>query len=157
MKSLASRKSFLSQVCVLVLLSQVVPGQGARNNWEAVQRTKPGSKLEIKTKAGQKLQGRLESVTADSLSLAVQKGQNIELRREEIARIRRKSTGQTIGAAALGGGLGLAGGYGIGYGVGEATKADGPTEYGGAILGAAAGAVAGALIGSRGQLIYEAP
>jgi hypothetical protein len=123
------------------------------------QRIKPGSKLTIKTKTGQKFGGKLMAVTADSITLSATKaaGKDVELKREEVAEIRRKSGARMAGYAALLGGLGFAGGYGIGYGVGEATDARFAIEYPMAVFGAAIGAVVGAIIGSRGEVIYKAP
>ncbi|MEP7273078.1 MAG: hypothetical protein ABI882_16385 [Acidobacteriota bacterium] len=153
------RLMLLSQLCLLALCTQIVRADDALNNWQAVQNLKPGTKLEVKPKTGRKVQGKVISVTADSVTITGSKntGQDIEFKRDEIAQIRRKSTGETLAATAIGSGLGLGAGYGIGYGIGEAAKARYPTEYGGAILGAAAGAVTGGFLASRGRVIYKAP
>lgn len=149
---------FLSLFFVLAFSAQTVLAQSNKNNWSEAQKIKPGSKLKIKTKTGQKFTGRMVAVTADSITLAAKTpGKDIELKREEIAEIRKKSVALTAGYAALLGGLGFVGGYGIGYGVGEATDAEFAIEYPIAVFGAAAGAIAGAIIGSKGQVIYKAP
>ena len=151
--------SSLSLLLMITLFSHAVLAQSSRSNWDVVQRLRPGSKLTIKTKMGQKLKGKMTGATADSVSLSAGKtpGTDVELRREDVAEVRRKSGAQTAGYAALLGGLGLAGGYGIGYGIGEATDSRVLTEYPGALIGAVAGAVAGAIIGSKGTVIYKVP
>lgn len=148
----------LSLLLILILFSQTAFAQSSKGNWDGAQKIKPGSKLKIKTKTGQKFSGKMMAVTADSITLSATKasGQDIKLKREEIAEIRRKSGARTAGYAALLGGLGLASGYGIGYGVGEATDAEFAIEYPIAVFGAAIGAAVGAIIGSRGEVIYKA-
>jgi hypothetical protein len=150
---------FLSLFLIHSLFSQTVLGQNVKNNWDEVMKIKPGSKLSIKTKTAQKFGGRVTTVTADSITLSTAKtpGRDVELKRQEIAEIRKKSGARTAGYAALLGGVGMAGGYGIGYGVGEAKNASFPPEYPTMAFGAAVGAVAGAIIGSRGEVIYKAP
>jgi hypothetical protein len=144
---------------ILSLFSQAVLAQNAKNDWGAAMKINPGSKLAIKTKSGRKFSGKLSAVTADSIALSTAKapGNDVELKREDIAEIRKKSGARTAGYAALLGGLGLAGGYGIGYGVGEATEAPFAIEYPVMAVGAAVGAVVGAIIGSRGEVVYKAP
>jgi hypothetical protein len=144
---------------ILPLFSQAVLAQGAKNNWDEVMKINSGSKLTLKTKTGKKFSGKLSGVTADSITLFITKapGNDVELKREEVAEIRKKSGARTASYAAMFGGLGLAGGYGIGYGVGEATEAPFAIEYPIMAVGAAVGAVVGAIIGSRGEVIYKAP
>jgi hypothetical protein len=156
---LSGRVIYLSLFLIFTLSARTVLAQGSRNNWNEVQKIKIGSKLTVKTKAGRKHNGKASAITAESIKLSLRKpsGTEIELKRDEIAEIRRKSCAQTAGYAALLGGLGFVGGYGIGYGVGEATEARFAVEYPFAIFGLAAGAVAGAIIGSRGQVIYKTP
>jgi len=142
----------------LLLFSQVVLAQDAKNDWGKAMKINPGSKLSIKTKSGRKFSGKLSAVTADSITLSTAKaaGGDVELKREDIAEIRKKSGARTIGYAALLGGVGLAGGYGIGYGIGEAKEANFAVEYQTMAFGAAVGAVVGAIIGSRGEVVYKA-
>ena len=149
----------LSLLLILILFSQTALAQSSKSDWDGAQKIKPGSKLKIKTKMGQKFSGKMMAVTADSITLSATKatGKDVELKREEIAEIRRKSGARTAGYAALLGGLGYAGGYGIGYGVGEATDAGFAIEYPTAVFGAAVGAVVGVIIGSRGEVLYKAP
>lgn len=137
--------------------AQTGSAQAGKNRWENLQRLKPGSKLSIKSKTGQKYRGKFVVVTDDAITLTEGGGRNVEVKREEIAEIRRKSGAMTAGYAAILGGLGFAAGYGVGYGIGEATRAGFAVEYPIAVMGAAAGAVVGAIIGRRGEVIYKAP
>jgi len=144
---------------ILPLFSQGVLAQDAKNHWGEAMKIQPGSKLTIKTKTGRKFSGKLSTVTADEITLSTAKapGRDVELKREEIAEIRKKSGPRTASYAALLGGLGMAGGYGIGYGAGEAAGAPFAIEYQTMAVGAAVGAVVGAIIGSRGEVVYKAP
>src|SRR5262245_40620106 len=155
------RKLFLSLSLFFIssLLSQSVLAQNVKNNWDEAMKLNPGSKLSIKTKTGQKFGGKVTSVTSDSITLSTSKtpGRDVELKRQEIAEIRKKSGARTAGYAALLGAAGMAGGYGIGYGIGDATDARFRPEYPTMAVGAAVGAVVGAIIGSRGEVIYKAP
>jgi hypothetical protein len=156
---LLDRFLLLSLFLILPLFSHTILAQNVKNNWDEVMKVNQGSKLSIKTKTGQKFGGKVTSVTADSIKLSTAKtpGMDVELKREEIAEIRKKSGARTMVYAALLGGVGLAGGYGIGYGVGEAKNARFRPEYPAAAFGAAVGAAVGAIIGSRGAVIYKAP
>jgi hypothetical protein len=144
---------------ILPLFSQAVLAQDAKNDWGEAMKISPGPKLAIKTKSGRKFSGKLSAVTADSITLSTAKapGNDVALKREDIAEIRKKSGARTAGYAALLGGVGLAGGFGIGYGVGESTEAPFAIEYPVMAVGAAVGAVVGAIIGSRGEVIYKTP
>lgn len=148
-----------SLLLLLTLCSQTALAQGAAGGWVEVQRIKVDSKLTVRTKTGQKVEGRVKAVTPDSITLSLSKGatKEIEIKRDEVAEIRRKSAARTATYAALFGGLGVAAGYGIGYGVGEAAHAGYATEYPGAVIGAAVGIAVGAILGSTGQVIYKAP
>lgn len=154
--------SLLSLCLIFTLLCQTTLAQSVRDSWDEARKTKPGSKLTIKTKTGQKHEGRVKEIAADSITLSSKSagksaGSDVELKREDIAEIRKKSGAQTAGYAAMLGGVGFAGGYGIGYGVGEAKDSRFRPEYPIAAVGAAAGAVVGAIISSKGRVIYKAP
>jgi hypothetical protein len=153
------RFSFLGLFLILTLLTPSILAQIVKDEWGPVREIKEGSKLVVKTKTGQKHQGNLKSITDDSLTLSDPKssGQDVILRRDEIAEIRKKSFGHIATMAALIGGLGLGGGYGIGYGIGEAKNSQFEPEYPTAAFGAGVGAVIGAIIGSRGQVVYKVP
>ncbi len=144
---------------ILLLFSQAVLAQNAKNDWGEAMKINPGSQLAIKTKSGWEFSGKLSAVTADSITLSTAKapGNDVAPKRADIAEIRKKSGARTAGYAALLGGVGMAGGFGIGYGVGEATEAPFAIEYPVMADGAAVGAIVGAIIGSRGEVVYKAP
>lgn len=150
----------LSLVCVILLLAvnQSTPAQNAKNDWSSVQNLKPGSKLVVKTKTGQKTTRKLKTVTADSLTLSDTgvSGQEVSIRREDVAEIRMKSGGYTAAAAGLLGGLGAAGGFGIGYAIGESKSSRFRPEYPTMAVGAAVGVVVGVIVGNRGHVVYKA-
>ncbi len=149
----------LSLFLIPFLLSRTTLAQSVKDNWDEVMKLKSGSKLSVKTKTGQKFGGKVTTVTDDSITISASKTsvRDVELKRQDIAEIRKKSGGRTAGYAAMIGGLGMAGGYGIGYGIGDATNARFRPEYPTMAVGAAVGAVVGAIIGSRGEVIYKAP
>ena len=155
----SSRFVFPSLVLILTLFSQTILAQSAKKSWDEVQKLKPGAMLMIKTKTGQKFKGRVATISADSITISPSKssGNDIEVKRETIAEIRKKSGARTSGYAAVLGSVGFAGGYGVGYGVGEAKNARFRPEYVTAAAGAAVGAVVGAIMGSRGEVIYKGP
>ena len=144
---------------VLTLCSQTNLAQGVTSGWSRVQIVQSGSKLMVRKKSGEKVQGRLKTIAPDSLTLSLSKdgSKEVEIKRDDVSEIRRKSAGHTALYAGLLGGLGFGAGYGIGYGTGEATNAEFPIEYPIAVIGAAAGATIGAIIGSKGDVIYKAP
>jgi hypothetical protein len=148
-----------SLLLTLTLFPETAFAQPGKGDWGHVQKLKPGSKLVVKTKTNQKVEGKATVITPDSITLSLPKvaGQEVELRRGEVAEVRKKSGARTAGYATLLGGVGAAGGYGIGYGVGAAKDARFRPEYPTAAVGAAVGVVVGVIIGSRGEVVYQAP
>ncbi len=144
----------------LVLFTPTIFAQSIPYDWDALQKLKPGTKLTIKTKTRQKLNGKFKAVTADVLTVADSKvaDKEVEIKRAEIAEIRRKSGKLVATYAAVFGGLGFAGGYGFGYFLAEAHHSRYHVEYGTALMGASIGAaLGGAFAGSRGEVIYKSP
>lgn len=156
---LQTRNRFLLLSLWLVLFTPTVFAQRITNNWDVLQRLKLGTKLAIKTKTDQKLNGKFKAVTADTLTVTDSKAANkeVEVKRAEIAEIRRKSGKLVASYAAVFGGLGFAGGYGGGYLLAEAHQSRYHLEYATAVMGAGIGAALGAFIGSRGEVIYKSP
>ena len=140
----------------LLVLAQPVIAQSDKRSWDRVQSLTTGSKLAIKLKSGENIGGKVVSVTADTITLTVKKKQ-LEVQRDAIKPIRKKSGSRTAAYAAGLAAAGLGAGYGIGYGIGEATSARFPTEIPTAIFGAAVGATVGTVLGSLGEVIYKAP
>ena len=141
----------------LFLVLSVCSGQTALNDWGAVERVKVDALMEVKTRAGVKVKGKLVSVTANSVSITDSSGKRTDMNKGEVAEARTKSRGRIAAFAAVFAGIGLLAGYVIGFGIGEAIKAEGPTEFPGAAVGGIGGAVGGALLGNKGKLIYKTP
>lgn len=92
-----ARKILFVTIFLLLAVSESTPAQNAKYDWSAVQNLKPGSKLMVKTKSDQKIQGNVRTVTADLLTLSDTgvPRQEASIRREDVSEIRKKSGGYT--------------------------------------------------------------
>lgn len=150
----------LAIAAFLLLISSLGSAQTDQKDWSNTQKLTVGTTLKVKLKDGEKLEGKMVSVTADSISLSINNRTPAtrELQKAEIAEVRRKSGVRT---AAFAGALAAGGfflGAAAGYGVGEVSDADGAIpDYVGALIGVGVGAACGALIGNRGVLVYKTP
>ncbi len=150
----------LTIAILFYLMSCLGFAQTDRRDWNNSQKLTVGTTLKVKLKGGEKLEGKLVSVTSDSISLSINNRTAItrELQKGEIAEVRRKSSVRTATFAGMLAAGGFFLGAAAGYGVGEVSDADGPIpDYVGALVGVGVGAICGALIGNRGVLIYKAP
>lgn len=160
MKILFPPIRILTITALFFLMSCIGFAQTDKNDWNNLQKLTSGTTLKIKLKSGEKLEGKLSAVTADSISLSLNNRTSAtrEFPKAEIAEVRRKSNTRT---AAFAGALAAGGfflGAAAGYGIGEVSDADGAIpDYVGALVGVGVGAVCGALIGNRGVLVYKAP
>jgi len=149
---------FLIGAALVAVLTTVSLAQSDKHDWNNVQKLSTGTTLKVKLKSGEKIEGRIVTISPDTISLSVNKGaaNQRQVRKEEISEIRRKSAARTATYCALLGVGGLFLGGAAGYGVGEISSADGPiSDYTGMVVGVAAGAVIGAILGSRGVLVYK--
>lgn len=156
------RKRSISALLVILLLSQLSFAKSNVHDWNNVRILDIGSTIVVKTKQGEKYEGKIELATVSSLSIAVTvprvMRQVIDLRVDEIKEVRTKlSRGAST---AIGAGIGL----GIGIGLGQI--ADSKDKYGedpglgkfvGGLLGVLWGAVGGMAIGFGSKKVYEAP
>ena len=131
--------------------------------WAAVIAQPPGTRLSVKMKTGETVQGEISSASGSRLILL--KGNSlIDLERAGIKKVYRVG-GRQVGKSTL---IGLGTGAGAGVAIGSVVAAtDGPTESGeghlpivvfgagGAIIGTATGLVTG-LFRRKKVLIYEA-
>jgi small nuclear ribonucleoprotein (snRNP)-like protein len=131
------------------------------NDWSRLNSITTGTKLSVKLKNGQAVNGELHSVTDATLSLMV-KGKSVDLKREEISgvyEIKKKSaTKSTLIGLGVGAGAGAVIGV-AGRGDNGFNKIDNAFTAGITVLGAAAGALTGYLLGRRAAkrtLIYQA-
>lgn len=152
----------VSALLVVLLLSQISPAKNNVNDWNNVRLLDIGATIVVKTKQGEKYEGKLELATVNSLSIAVTvprvMRQVIDLRKDEIKEVRTKLS---RGASTA---IGAAVGLGVGIGLGQI--ADSKDKYGedpglgkfvGGLLGVLWGAVGGAVIGFGSKKVYEAP
>lgn len=152
----------LSALLVVVCLSQISFAKNNVHDWNNVRIIDIGSTIVVKTKQGEKYEGKLEVATPTSLSIAVTvprvMRQVIDLRKDEVREVRTKlsrGASTAIGAA-----------IGLGVGIGLGQIADSKDKYGedpglgkfvGGLLGVLWGAVGGMAIGFGSKKIYEAP
>lgn len=159
---LRSRRLF-SAFLVLSLMSQLAVAKNNLGDWNNVRILEVGTKIVVKTKAGEKYEGDLKSAGADSLSVAVNVSQAmrqvIEIRRDEVKEVKTRLS--RIASTAVGAGVGLGVGLGLGALVDLKDKYGEDPGLGKAIFGSL-----GFLIGSAagrglpqflGRKVYEAP
>jgi hypothetical protein len=157
-----NRQRSVSVLLVVLLLSEINLAKSNVHDWNNVRILDIGSTIVVKTKQGEKYEGKLDLATVDSLSIVVKvprvMQQVISLRRDEIKEVRAKLS--RIAETGLGAGIGL------GVGVGLGAIADSKDKYGedpglgkfvGGLLGATLGAALGGGIGFGSRKIYEAP
>lgn len=155
-------KRSISALLVILLLSELSFAKSNVHDWNNVRILDIGSTIVVKTKQGEKYEGKIELATVSSLSIVVTvprvMRQVIDFRVDEIKEVRTKlSRGAST---AIGAGIGL----GIGIGLGQI--ADSKDKYGedpglgkfvGGLLGVLWGAVGGMAIGFGSKKVYEAP
>ena len=156
-------------MCVLTLVTVLghLPVASAQDSatdsdWAAVIAQQAGTRLSVKMKTGETVQGKISSVSSSALTLL--KGNSlVDLDRAGIKKVYRVG-GSQVGKSTL---VGLGVGTGAGVVIGSVVAAtDGPTESGeghlpivvfgagGAIIGTATGLVTG-LFRRKKVLIYE--
>jgi len=155
------RRSFAVLIAVC-MLSELAIAKTNINDWNNVRILEIGSTIVVKTKQGEKYEGKLDLATIDSLSIVVTlphgMRQVINLRRDEIKEVRSKLPRFVSGA--IGAGIGL----GVGIGLGQIADSKdklgedpGLGKFVGGLLGTLFGAVIGGRVGFGSKKIYEAP
>ena len=155
---------------IVLLLSAVVLSpmlafaQGAQttSDWGALKNLPNESKLEVKLKSGKTVDGKLGSVSDESLSV-ISKSGNVEIKREEVATIhqivKKSATSATLIGMGVGAGAGAAlGAIAASNDDNSLDKIDHAATAGLAVVGAGVGAITGYLIGKRATkrvLLYE--
>jgi hypothetical protein len=155
-------RQFATLVILLtsLLLSPVtLMAQANTSDWSRVSSVPAGSKLSVKLKNGNKVDGKLSSVSDTAVTLMV-KNTSTELKRDDIRTVHL--VGKSVKKGAL---IGLGVGAGTGALIGGVIDASsdtfplakGVTTAIGTILGAGLGALGGSLIGKgKRVLLYEA-
>ena len=144
---------------LLFALSSCAIAQPSRGTWTNVTQLASGTDVRVSV-SGIMWRGRLQSVTADSMTLNVGRGQEM-LPRAEVSRVEYRRAGHRGRHALIGLGIGAAGGLGIGAAVDSGNHTNFFPNFGKAALtplGAIVGTVAGAAIPAGGwREIYRAP
>lgn len=163
MRSRSRQFAILVLVTSLLLSTVTVTAQNQTNDWSRVTAMAAGSKLSVKLKNGKTLNGSLNSVTDNTLSLMV-KNSAVETKREEVATvhemIKKSATKATLIGTGVGAGAGAAAGAISDSNTDDGfEKLDAAATAGLTIVGAGVGALVGYLVGRSGNkrvLIYEA-
>jgi hypothetical protein len=157
------RTRFFALTAALIFAFAQAPASYARgadaaadSDWSSVRALTPGAEIAVRLKDGDRLTGRFDSATEQNITFT-HDGRKVSLTRESVRNVKlsrgkNRLKGALVGAA-VGGGLGTAGG---GYLV--ARGANVPALVGGSILGAGAGAALGAALGlgTNYETVYEA-
>jgi hypothetical protein len=126
--------------------------------WERVKLIEPGKSVHVKLNAGRTVKGRMESWTAEGLTVRQGKDKVVNLTKSEVARV-AMVTGMSRGRkAAYGGAIGGAIGAGVTAGICAASICDypGAVTAGGALwVGGLAAGIA-ALFPQHKEVIYTA-
>jgi hypothetical protein len=160
-----AKMSCLALAVCLLLSSVTAMAQESRpaavNNWSRLSSIASGSKLSVKLKNGQTVNGEFSKVTDATLSLTV-KSKSVELRREDVFSVYEVKKKSATKSTLIGLGVGAGAGLGIGL-AGRSNdgfdKIDNAVTAGLTVLGAGAGALTGYFLGKRGTkrtLIYQA-
>lgn len=119
------------------------------DDWDAVRRLKDGTRVLVTTRQGRGIDGRLITVSEDTLQLVVRWGRRQTLRRDDVHEVRlghRLGVGQHAGVGLLLGGV-------TGFLVGSAAACDPHVCGGEGGLAIAGGTVYGTLIGGIGGFV----
>jgi hypothetical protein len=131
-------------------------------DWSALNSVTSGSKLVVKLKNGDSVEGKLSGVSDTALSLSV-KNKPVEVKRDDVLSVYQIRKGSARKATLIG--LGAGAGAGAVIGVAGSSKHDSfdkidqAVTAGLTVIGAGVGAVTGYLIGrgsSKRVLIYQA-
>jgi len=158
------KRLMISIALVASLLFTSLPAMAqtsSTSDWSSLQRLARDSKVAVKLKTGQKVEGRFASVSDSSLTLVANSG-SVDLKREDIASIyeikRKSATKSTMIGLGLGAGAGAAlGAAAAASDNGDFDKLDQAVLGGVIVIGALAGTVTGYFLGRRSKkvLVYQ--
>jgi len=145
----------------VALLCGSIQAKTNLSDWSNVRKLSIGSKIVIATRMGERFGGELKYVDDDSLILLVRMSppvrQAVEIRREDVAEVRKPKS------RALSTALGLGIGLGVGIGIGSIVDARSTSQedpglgkliFG--LLGASSGTAVGSAFQLKGKKIYVA-
>ena len=159
-------RQFATLVVLLtsLLLSPVtLAAQTTTSDWSRLTSVSTGSKLSVKLRNGNKIDGTLSSVSDTAVTLMV-KNASREVKRDDISTVHQVNGKSATTATLIGLGVGAGAGAALGA-IADSTNDDGFENLDKAatavttILGAGVGALGGFLIGRSGKkrvLLYEA-
>ena len=159
-------RQFATLVILLtsLLLSPVtLAAQATANDWSRLSSVTTGSKLSVKLRNGNKIEGTLSSVSDTAVTLMV-KNASRELKRDDVRTVHQVNGKSATTATLIGLGLGAGAGAAVGAVVDRNNddgfeKLDSVGTAVTTVLGAGVGALGGFLIGRSGKkrvLLYEA-
>ena len=159
-------RQFATLVILLtsLLLSPVtLAAQATASDWSRLSSVPTGSKLSVKLRNGNKIDGTLSSVSDTALTLMV-KNASREVKRDDIRTVHTTNGNSAKKATLIGLGLGAGAGAAVGAAVDRNNddgfeKLDSVGTAVTTVLGAGVGTLGGFLIGRSGQkrvLLYEA-
>ncbi|HEX6045043.1 MAG TPA: hypothetical protein VFZ22_11180 [Pyrinomonadaceae bacterium] len=147
----------VTTIVVLLLSFLLSPlslaAQTAPTDWSRLNSVSSGTKLSVKLKDGNKVDGTLDSVSDSTLSLTVKNARK-EIKRDDVASVHEVSGKSAVPATLIGMGVGAGAGAALGV---AADSNDDPFEVrngvtaGVAVVGAGIGALTGFLIGRSGK------
>ena len=146
----------------VTLAAQELKGS-TTGDWSRLNAVTSGSKLTVKLKNGQTIEGKLTGVSDTSLALSV-KDKSVDLKRQDVLSVYQVTKKSAAKATLIG--LGVGAGAGAAVGAAGGDSSDGwvfiskkQAAAGLSVLGAGVGALTGYLIGRGGHkrvLIYQA-
>ena len=158
-----SLRGLVGSLVILVLIAPLSLAKA--RDWSSVRILDPGTSIVVRTKSGERYEGKFKEATADTIAIVVQAsgaaGQVITLRMIEVKEVSKKRMPR-IASTLLGTGIGMGAGIGVGA-IADAKwnphGSDDPGLFKGIFgtVGLIAGTGIGLGLGFRSSRVYEAP
>ena len=152
----------LAALLMLCLLAPCAAAKGNLNDWNNVRILDPGDTIVVKTRIGEKYEGRFDHATADKLFVVVDiphaMRRVIELQKDEVKEVRKKIPQSTS--------LAICTGVGLGAGLAIGAAVDAQDKYGEdpglgkrvfGLLGLTLGLAVSTGVHFNGKRVYQAP
>jgi hypothetical protein len=155
-------RTLFAALLMVCLLTPCASAKGNLNDWNNVRILNPGDTIVIKTRIGEKYEGRFDHATADKLFVVVDiphvMKRIIELQKDEVKEVRKKIPQTT--SLAICTGIGFGAGLAIGAAVDAQDKFGEDPGLGKrafSLLGLTLGLAVGTGVHFNGKRVYEAP
>jgi len=155
-------RNTLSVLLLVLLFSSQTFAKTDIHDWNSVRVLQLGSTIVVKTKQGERYEGKLDYAGLDSISIVVNiprvMRQVIKVPRDEVKEVRAKLSG--IASGVIGGGIGLGVGIGLGQIIDSKDKYGEDPGLGKALMGffgVLFGVAIGHGVGFGNKKIYQAP